>query len=229
MEALADKATMTALDLPGHGGSGDWTGRGDYLTRCVDVARSFIDGPTDLVGHSFGAVIALSLMAQSPELVRRAVLVEPVFFAAAEGTKEYDRNAAEYDEIRAALDAGDREAATARFTAIWGAGDPWHELPSAQRRKMASRTHLVAAAAPGLMDDSTGILSAGRLERVTAPILLVRGSDSHPIIPAILDSLACRLPDTAQSVVDGAGHMAPITHPKETAALVNLHLHGTDT
>ncbi len=226
MDALDGSAlTMTAFDLPGHGRSGDWTGNGDYLSVAAEVAEGFCAGPVDLVGHSFGAVVALALMVRRPELVRSAVLVEPVLFAAAEaGSGAQGRHAAAHDAIRAALAAGDREGAARRFTGIWGTGPAWAEIPAAQRRAMRDRIHLVEASRPGLSEDSTGILAPGRLDRVGAPVLLLRGADSPPIVPEILATLRARLPRAREEVVAGAGHMVPLTHPERVAALIGAHL-----
>ena len=67
--AFEDRFTTTAFDLPGHGQSGDWDFNGDLQDRVTEVAESFIDGPIHLIGHSFGATIALRLMAQMPERI----------------------------------------------------------------------------------------------------------------------------------------------------------------
>lgn len=224
MERLGDDLSMIAPDLPGHGRSAAWDGQGDYLLRCADMAESLCEGPVDLFGHSFGAVVALALMVRRPDLVRSAVLVEPVFFAAAAGTEAHARHEAGHARVRAALDAGDRDLATERFTETWGAGQAWSEIPAAQRRAMTERIHLVAASAPGLGEDSAGILEPGRLDRVAAPVLLLRGAETEPVLPEIFRTLGSRLPAAREAVVPGAGHMAPLTHPAEVAALTRAHL-----
>ncbi len=224
MEGLGEETTSVAFDLPGHGESADWTGGGDYLARSVDVARSFVEAPVDILGHSFGAVVALSLMVRHPDLVRRAVLIEPVLFAVARGTAAHDRHVADHGDVLAALADGDRERAAARFTAIWGAGPPWTDLPASQRGAMVSRIDLVRETGPGLSEDSTGILRPGGLERIRAPVLLLRGAETHPVIPVILDGLAGRLPGAEHAVVSGAGHMAPITNGAAVSDLVRRHV-----
>ncbi len=50
------------------------------------------------------------------------------------------------------------------------------------------------------------------------------GEDSPPVIPAIADALAARLPDVGRARVPGAGHMLPITHPRQVAELIGLNL-----
>ena len=222
-EALGDVLTSDAPDLPGHGGSGDWDGQGDYLTRASQMAETFCDGPTDLIGHSLGGVVALALMARRPDLVRSAVLVEPVFFAAARGTAAHDSYRVDHATMRERMAVGDRMGATRAFTGLWGTGT-WDGLPDAVREAMAARIHLIAETRPGLDGDSTGILADGRLSSIPAPVLLVRGADTHPVIPEVFRTLRARLPFAVEAVVPGAGHMAPITHAAKVAALIRTHM-----
>ena len=224
MERVGDQLHGDAPDLPGHGRSADWDGSGDYVTRATDIAETFCDGPRDIIGHSLGAVVALSLMARRPDLVRRAVLIEPVLFAAARGTPAHDTYRRDHAEMADAVAAGDPMAATRAFVQIWGTAQPWDALPAPVRQAMTDRIHLVSATGPALEDDATGLLDGDRLGRVDAPILLIRGELSHPIIPAIFDELARQLPDPRIETIAGAGHMAPITHPDEVALLVRQHL-----
>ncbi|MEW9919656.1 alpha/beta fold hydrolase [Marimonas sp. MJW-29] len=48
----------------------------------------------------------------------------------------------------------------------------------------------------------------------------MRSRSTAPAIIATNDGLAARMPDAVQSVIEGAGHMAPITHPKPVAEVV---------
>ncbi|WP_375263047.1 alpha/beta fold hydrolase [Palleronia sp.] len=228
MERLGTDLSMTAIDLPGHGQSADWDQSGDFVARATDVAETFCDGPRDIVGHSLGAVVALSLMVRRPDLVRSAVLVEPVLFAAAKGSDAYRTYQQDHAPIIQAIASGDAEAATRAFTGIWGAPQPWDALPPPVRTAMTDRIPLVAATEPALDDDANGVLAPERLEAVTAPVMLIRGGRSHPVIPAIFDTLSRRLPNMRIEVVQGAGHMAPITHPQEVADLVRAHLELCD-
>jgi pimeloyl-ACP methyl ester carboxylesterase len=68
---------MLAADLPGFGGS---EARGSYTLSAVAatmaaVALEEVDGPVDVVGHGWGATIAIALAAARPELVRRLVVI----------------------------------------------------------------------------------------------------------------------------------------------------------
>ena len=63
-------------------------------------------------------------------------------------------------------------------------------------------------------------------DRAAMPALLVEGSNSPHAAHAINDSLMRRLPNAQRVVIEGAGHMVPITHPGKVAAAVREFLDG---
>ena len=221
---LNDVLDATAIDLPGHGQSGDWDGRGDYQARVCEILAEMLDEPTDLIGHSFGGTVALRMAVERPNLVHSLTLIEPVYFAAAKGTDAFKRHSADYRAFAGALMAGDRITAARAFTANWGTGDAWESLSEQQRTYVTDRIHLIAETSAAVYDDVAGILAPGRLEQVKVPALLIDGSDSPPVIDAVQSSLAKRLPDTRRVTIEGAGHMVPVTHPIEVAAAIREFL-----
>ena len=228
--ALDDLVTAIAYDLPGHGRSADWDGVSDIqavsTAMAVDLLADQGQGPADIIGHSFGGTVALRLAVERPDLVRSLVLFEPVFFAVAvqDSPALKVQDDAHMRAYRDALHAGDRVAAARAFTAIWGDGRGWDSLPAPQQKALAARIHLIEAGAPAIYGDCAGILSGGKLAGITCPVLLMRGGDSPAAIAAINDGLARRIPQARQAVVPGAGHMAPITHPGEVAALTRAFM-----
>lgn len=223
-ERLSGRTTLTAFDLPGHGRSAAWPGEGDFLSLSAQIAASFIDRPHDLVGHSFGAVVALRLAIAAPEAVRTLTLIEPVLFAAARGSAAWAENLAVMERYRAALAAGDRERAAEVFTGVWGSGVAWGKLPANERAAITERIDLIEAGTPALFEDSGHILAPGALESLGMPVLLIRGARSPAIIEAIAEAVAAWLPDVGVATVPGAAHMLPITHPAETAGLIDVNL-----
>lgn len=211
---------LTAPDLPGHGRSDPWLGTEDLhsvATRMATALADQIGGPLDLIGHSFGATIALRLALERPDLVQRLILIEPVLFAAAQAVNapEFLAFAAEYQAVDAAMEDHPEQAA-ALFHGRWGVG-AFAALPEAQRAYMTARMPLVRAQNPVLLQDVAQMLAPGRLEALARPTLLIEGGDSPPVIAAIHRALADRLPMARRHVVAGAGHMLPITHPAEVA------------
>lgn len=220
---LGGRLRIAAFDLPGHGQSGPWDPRRDIMDQTVAMAEGLMGGGLlDLIGHSFGAVACLRLAVEHPERVRTLVLYEPVLFAAAE-KEGYDAKA-HFAPFAEALEAGDPAEAARRFTELWGTGQDWAAMSDRQRTALVERIALIPAANAALFDDRAGVLSPGRLEGVSAPVLLLRGSATPPVIPAITAGLLRRLPDARSEVIAGAGHMGPITHAGEVSDAIVRHL-----
>jgi len=221
---LSGALTMTAFDLPGHGRSGDWEARGEMSAVCAEIASEFAvkNPPMDVIGHSFGAVVALRLAIVRPDLVRSLVMVEPVFFAA--GLSARPEACAvhllEKAAFEAAIAAGDLTRAAHGFIGAWGGGRPWSKFTADQQARIAEQMPLIAAAGPALYDDVGGMLTPGVLEAVEVPVLLLEGSEAPAIIPAINDGLAARLQNVRRGVIGGAGHMSVATHSAQVSAEV---------
>ena len=223
--------TVTALDQPGHGRAADWDGMDDLhrlTTRAsIKMAEALAAGaPIDVIGHSFGATIALRMALERPDLVRSLVLIEPPLFAAARaaGPAVFAEFRAQHLAVATALADGQPEQAAALFHAGWGNGTDFASLPDRQRRYMTDRIHIIAAQNPYLLEDSAGLLRFMGLESIGVPVLMVEGGASLPIVAVVQNELARRLPQVTRLVVPGAGHMVPITHPDEVAAAVMAHL-----
>lgn len=221
---LSGLLAMTAFDLPGHGQSDAWDGRSDYLELSTRIAAGLVPAPVDLIGHSFGGLVALRLALDRPEAVRSLTLVEPVLFAAARGFPEWEVHMAEIAPFLQALEAGRNEAAARAFTALWGTGAAWEELEPRSRAALAERIHLIAAGAGATYEDSGGLLAPDGLEGLAMPAMLIRGSRSPAIIARICEEIGARLPDVGLAEVEGAGHMAPITHPAQMAGLIEVNV-----
>ncbi len=223
--SLEETIALTAFDLPGHGRSGAWQPAGDapdLHTLVTRIAASYISRPVDLIGHSFGATVALRLAVGAPEAVRSLTLIEPVLFAAAPDPEagQEGLTAAMGEQIA----QGDLIGAARSFLRVWGGPPPFDELPPIMQQSFAAQVPLVIGTNEVLMDDRANILRAGGLESIDAPVLLIAGEHSPKVAHDIIDALAARLPDVGRAVVPGAGHMAPVTHPEQITGLIGVNL-----
>jgi len=219
--ATALDRTCLAFDLPGHGRSGPLQGGVDFQQQGMDVAESFLgDTPLDVVGHSFGATVALRLAMEHPEAVRRLVLIEPVLLCAAQGSPAFDTYFDDFAPFMAAIEAKDMMRAAELFAGFWSEGLSWDEMSEEQQQGMASLIHVIPREDPAILEDNAGILRDGWLERTDIPVLLIEGTLSPPIIGAVQDALEARLPNTQRARIEGAGHMTPLTQPNEVARLI---------
>ncbi|WP_147125839.1 alpha/beta fold hydrolase [Shimia ponticola] len=218
MAGLRDHQVL-AYDLPGHGGSPAWDRALDYQAQSVDWAASLLSGPSHVVGHSFGGTVALRLAVERPDMVERLTLIEPVYFAA---VRDHDADAfsaheASFEPVVAAYEAGDLREMARAFTALWGTGKPPSE---AELDQLSGQMPMIIAQGDGITGDSGRVFAPGVLEQLDCPVHLVRGSDTQPIVPAIHSAIMARLPQAFETVVQGAGHMAPITHARDVVAAI---------
>ena len=221
--ALAERLRLSAPDLVGHGRGPAPDPARDYHDQCTEVALGHLPpGRSHLIGHSFGATVALRLALDHPERIASLTLFEPVLFAAARGRPGWSAHVASMAGIGPRLASGDAAGATRDFLAQWGGGVPLEAMPSAQRSYMIDRIWVVPASAPALEEDSARLLP--RLGQLTCPVLLIEGETSPPVIAEIQSALAAAIPQARRAVIAGAGHMAPVTHPADVAGAIAVML-----
>lgn len=219
---LGGLVDLRAFDFPGHGRSPDWIAPGDGIDLHTFVTRQaagLITRPVDLIGHSFGATVALRIAVGAPHAIRSLTLVEPVLFAAASPAA----SKAEYDRLAPYEAAQDWDGMLRQFLGDWGAAGPVpSEGPKAERLRRQMR--MVVDTNAGLMADRADILREGGLEGVDVPVMLIAGAELPPIVHEIAEALAARLPDVARASIPGAGHMLPMSHPDQFAELTRMNL-----
>lgn len=223
---MENEAAFVAPDMFSHGRSPDWDGQGDFPDLMIQAVSRLLDKPMDVVGHSFGAMIALRLAVEHPHLVRTLTLIEPVFFAvAAQDMPDLvARQSQAARPVFEALEAGDTALAARLFNRAWGdGGSRWPDLREETRAAMTRGIHILPASNSAIYDDRPGLLRPGVLQSLKMPVLLLRGSRTEEVITVVNDGLARRIPHAQSDVVEGAGHMLPITHPAETAAHLRQH------
>ena len=216
---LPEKWRFAAPDMPGHGLAPAPDPGTDFCDLYTQQVTRLLQPGTDLVGHSFSAVIALRVALENPGLIRSLTLIEPVFFAAARGVEDaiLEDTLARLAPYREALAAGNPMLAAERFTDVWGTGLPWDTLPRSTRAELAARIHLIPLGDSALIDDAPGLLAPGRLEGLDLPVLFLRGALSPPVVGVIHRALRARLMTSREVVVEGAGHMLTASHPEVVA------------
>lgn len=228
LSPLGETITATVFDLPGHGRSGAWDPAGAepgaYQALATRIAASFIDRPVDLIGHSFGALVALRIAVGAPEAVRSLTLIEPVLFAAASDSPEWAELSPHQAHLEDLLATGQEEEAARRFVRDWGAGLPWDSLPERHRARFIAQMPIIANVTRANFDDPGQIARPGGIEAIDAPVMLIHGDRSPPIMAPVCAAIAARLGDVGTACVPGAGHMLPVTHPRQVSDLIAMNL-----
>ncbi|MFS4436974.1 alpha/beta fold hydrolase [Paracoccaceae bacterium GXU_MW_L88] len=214
---------LTMPDLPGHGHTGYDQARGEIQAQAAEMVSAIMDeigGPVHIVGHSFGGTVATRLAHEEPERVSSLTLIEPVWFGFLDDAG-HPGGDIERAANRAFMDASlaqDWDAAVRAFMNRWGGPVPFSAMPAQMQHYISERIYLIAESAA-----EVGMLAGPRLTLDTLgplpeKLLLIDGETSPPAIHQILDVIAERRPQARRVRVAGAGHMLPITHPKEVAA-----------
>ena len=218
IDALKSDWRVLAPDFIGYGASGLWpankTFTGEADVEVLLALANKIKGKLHLVGHSYGAALALEAALKLGERVKCLVLVEPVSFHLLR-----QQGRAEWSEIEqlglAVLDPvakGDDRAAAKAFMTYWLGRLRWWLSPEGFKSAIAATIPKVALEFTIPLDAATTLRDYAR---ITAPTLLVAGSKTRAPARAVVDLLAGALPNAERVTLKGAGHMSPFTHPAE--------------
>jgi pimeloyl-ACP methyl ester carboxylesterase len=229
MDRLAPRHRVLAPDTHGAGRGPAWPSD-RTLTLHDEVALlepvfSRAGSPFALVGHSYGAAVALLAALRQPERVSALVLYEPTLFSlvdaaspapnAADGIRETVARAA------AALAAGDRGAAAEAFIDYWMGVGSWAAKPQAQRSAIAEAVVNVQGWGQALLGETTPLAAFRALEM---PVLLMLGRQTTASARAVATLLARTLPRVETLCFEGLGHMGPVTHPAPVDAAIDAFL-----
>jgi pimeloyl-ACP methyl ester carboxylesterase len=198
--------------------------------------------PAHLVGHSYGAFVALLLALQQPALVRSLVLAEPPLITL------FVSNRPRVAQVLRLLVTRPR---TAVALVTFGATGMEPATAAARRGDMEQAMHLMGRAVLGR--DAYARLSASRLEQVRAnavpaeflgsgfppidgaalrgvrvPALLVEGQRSPRLFHRLIDRLEDLLPLATRVTIPDASHLVHEDNAPAYTAAVLQHLYRQD-
>jgi pimeloyl-ACP methyl ester carboxylesterase len=213
-EHLAKRFRVIAPDLLGYGTSGPWPeGEPFDLQKDVDLLSSLVgDGPVHVVGHSYGALLALRLAFAGK--ARSLALYEPVAF----GVLAADERG-ELDRVK--LDFEPREEWLTRFVEFWSGPGAWRALPEDTKQGLRAVGWKVFQEVSSLMRDTTPAAAYAALD---VPTLLLGGAQSPAPERRVLEKLAAAMPRATLRIFPDMGHMGPITHAQIVNLAIEQHL-----
>jgi pimeloyl-ACP methyl ester carboxylesterase len=214
---LAATHRVVTLDVPGFGTSrpaGRWFDLDAVAARVADDLRGAgVAPPFDLVGHSMGASVALTLAAREPDAVRSLVLVSPA------GLRPIPRLAAAAIGVAAELYIPVRRRAAPLAGWGWGrrilmAGGvvDGARLEPAVVRRLVGASHGARRTGPALSAvagaDLRDVLAA-----LPIPVGALWGSGDRVIPPGGEQTVRRLRPDAACEVIEGCGHISMVEQP----------------
>jgi pimeloyl-ACP methyl ester carboxylesterase len=223
---LDGRYRVHAPDLYSSGDSPQWpAAEALSLADELDLLEPLLQraAPFDLVGHSYGGVVALHAALAAPERVRSLVIFEPVLFGLLGPDRSDPEILAVRDETAAAVERGDLDAAGERFIDYWMGPGAWARMPE-PRQQATSR------AMPGVTSQFDAIFAVpappATYATLATPTLLLTANRSPVAARTVARLLADLLPNVTLVELDGVGHMAPVTHPDTVNEAIDKFLTG---
>lgn len=215
ISGLAEANRVIAIDMPGHGESAGLkppVGLSDF----VEAIAPSIERPTVVVGHSFGAMIALELAMRDPRHVVGVVALNAICRRSQDAKTSVLARANSLDGVN----VPDPEGPLNRWfgsdlTPERTACDAW--LRGIHPEGYRAAYH-VFAQADGPTDAD--------LNKLSCPALFLTGQNEPNSTPEMSDRMANLAPRGQARVIVGAAHMMPMTHPE--IVLSELKRHARD-
>jgi pimeloyl-ACP methyl ester carboxylesterase len=231
-ETLAPEFHVVAPDLYDSGKSPAWPsdrmiGLRDEVAL-IEPALARAGSPFALVGHSYGAAVALMVAMANPDRVRAIAVYEPTLFSLLDAESPAPNDA---DGIRdtvaqagAALDRGDRDAAAERFIDYWSGPGAWAAVPEQRKPLIAASVTNVRRWGHALFTEPTRLAA---FRALTVPVLYMTGKRSTPSALGVARLLSRALPRVEVVEFAHMGHMGPVAYPDAVNKVIYRFLRRT--
>ena len=218
MERLAPRFRVFAPDSYDSGKSPQWpSDRVIHLRDEVFLIEPVLEragSPLALVGHSYGAAVALIAALANPGRVRALALYEPTLFslidAQTPGPNDAEGIRDVVIEAGVALNAGNQDAAAERFIDYWMGTGSWKQIPAQRKPLIAASVTNVRRWGHALFTEPTPLRAFRSLD---VPVLYMVGKRSTPSALGVARLLVNTLPQVQFVEFENLGHMGPVTNP----------------
>jgi len=185
----------------------------DYADQVYAVAEH-VNGSVHLVGFSWGGATALRVAAAAPELVDSLAVIEPETYALlrTQDADAYAQICGLRDRWRAHVRAARWYEAFAEFVDFYNGPGSFARWPPARREAFLEAQQSRGDLWDVLFDDS--LLTLDALGGLTAPVHVIEGTQTSAVDHAICNAVRRHLPRAQHTLIEGAGHMMPLTHPE---------------
>jgi 2-succinyl-6-hydroxy-2,4-cyclohexadiene-1-carboxylate synthase len=217
-ERLAESHTLVAVDLPGHAGSD--AVRADLPETAglvAEAVRGAVGGePSDVLGYSLGARVALHLVTASDLSVGRVVLIGAT--AGIDDPAERERRRAVDGALADRLEASDDVEG---FIEEWLHGPLFERLSSSAADRTERLRNSATGLAASLRLSGTGTQAPlwDELQDVATPVLALAGADDSRFATHAL-RMERTAPEAVASLVPGGGHAVHLAQPAQTWRIV---------
>ena len=220
---------VLAPDLLGYGASSPWPADAPFEytadLRLVEALLDGVRGPFDVVGHSYGGMLALKLALARPRDIRTLALYEPVAFGVLydppDPVGKEELEAIDHDGAFFADGTGGDEAWVERFVDYWNGRGAWRALSENTRQAFLKNGRKAFQEVRSIMADRT---PASAYRVIDAPVLLLSGAESTRAAHRVCDRLVDVLPRARRVTLPDTGHMGPVTDATAVNELILAHI-----
>lgn len=221
LDAFRNNFQIVVWDAPGYGSSE--TPEDSSIDTYADAAADIIaelsnDGSAHVVGVSWGSMIATRLAISTPEAVKTLTLVA--------SSRGHGLGTGREDQMQSRLDAVNKFGIAAffatRIATLFGER-PVPETVQQEARSIATwdirEDGYIAA-----LESMLSLDHMPNMHRVTAPTLVVVGSEDDVAAPDEAAALHERMPNSELLVVDGIGHLVNQEAPELFNEALRAHI-----
>jgi pimeloyl-ACP methyl ester carboxylesterase len=171
-----------------------------------------------IIGHSFGAAIALKFAHLYPEKVASLSLFEPVAFYLLSDQDPVNQAMAAHFSTFTQDAPINPQACAMKFIDFWNGDGSFSRLPPKMQTRFTQQIIKVAMDFQAISHDPLNLNTLN----IQCPTLLIQGHQTQPAMKGLMAALSNRF-QVKVNEVDG-GHMAPITNPKQVNQLIAGHI-----
>jgi pimeloyl-ACP methyl ester carboxylesterase len=245
IDLLRPRLACDALDLPGFGDSPPRPDRRYSVAALAQTVAALIESRKNkvhLIASSLGGTVAVKVAATRPDLIRTLTLISPalpdprphpdqVHFAVLSLPGVGPRLLRKYDALPPQNRVADVITTCFADPARFGAERFAAEVAELARRDTLD--HATAALIGTIRTLTADFFRKGRhtgwrdAARVTAPALVIYGSDDRVVDPRMAGRAAHAFANARIVVLPRTGHLAHMEHPEQVAAEIAIMLDAT--
>lgn len=221
MDDFATKYHVIAYSLRNHYPNNQWTDGQPYSVQVhvadlVALLQTLNLGPVNLVGHSYGGVMAVLVAKEHPELIRTLILAEASLGALVANNEEAKPDLAQFSATAKAAqglvqNGQSEQAAVTFFDFVNAPGGGFKGMPEFYQNGIRQNASTIK---PMLASPPPPSFTCDDAKTISMPTLLIEGELTQKYRKMVNAELRRCMPNATVVTVAGAAHPLEMINPK---------------